>query len=596
MLLMLMAISIGRADVTLTWQDNSWEETGFKIERALASDLVFREIGTVGVDVTTYTDLGAVPSTAYAYRVAAYNAVGTSDFTNVATTDGGASSINVPPTISNIGDAAIAQGASTGPIGFVIDDAETQPTALAVSAGSSNTTLVPVSAIAFGGSGANRTVTVTPATNQSGTATITVTVSDGQLTASDTFVLTVTAPSARDSTPPTISDIPDQALPPGGGTGPITFTIGDAEIPPDGLYVYGTSSNQSLIPDANIAVSGLYAQRTITITAAAGQSGTATITVNVIDGTFRTTETFLVTVTSPSSTGTPPTISDIPDQTLTPGASTGPVAFTIGDAETAPDGLNVHGTSSNPALIPDANIVVSGLYAQRTINVTAAPGQTGTATISVDVIDGTYRTTETFLITVADSTPPTPRPPAATLPLPWQAADVGPPLVGGSAVYDAEKFIVAGSGTDIWGSHDEFHYVFQSANGDCEIIARVETIEATNSQAKAGIMIREANTSGSRYAAVFVTPGSGARFQYRATTSGGTASTRLGGIVAPQWLRLTRAGNTITAYVSTNGTAWRKIDSRTVVMSASLNIGLAVTSRKGGVLCRSTISGTMVTP
>ena len=61
-----------------------------------------------------------------------------------------------------------------------------------MSGSSSNTTLVPNGNIVFGGSGANRTVTVTPAANQSGTATITVTVSDGALTASDTFVLTVT--------------------------------------------------------------------------------------------------------------------------------------------------------------------------------------------------------------------------------------------------------------------------------------------------------------------------------------------------------------------------------------------------------------------
>ena len=57
---------------------------------------------------------------------------------------------------------------------------------------SSNTTLVPVSNIVVGGTGADRTVTITPAANQSGTATITLTVTDGDGgTASDSFVLTV---------------------------------------------------------------------------------------------------------------------------------------------------------------------------------------------------------------------------------------------------------------------------------------------------------------------------------------------------------------------------------------------------------------------
>jgi formylglycine-generating enzyme required for sulfatase activity len=50
---------------------------------------------------------------------------------------------------------------------------------------------VPNSGIVFGGSGANRTVTVTPALGQTGTTTITVTVSDGSLSRSYTFLVTV---------------------------------------------------------------------------------------------------------------------------------------------------------------------------------------------------------------------------------------------------------------------------------------------------------------------------------------------------------------------------------------------------------------------
>src|SRR5439155_25831327 len=113
---------------------------------------------------------------------------------------------NTPPVISDIADQTTAEDTSTGPISFTVGDAETAAASLVVSGSSSNPTLVPDANIAFGGSGANRTVTVTPAANQSGTATVTVTVSDGSLTSSDTFVLTVTA--VNDA--PTISDIADQ--------------------------------------------------------------------------------------------------------------------------------------------------------------------------------------------------------------------------------------------------------------------------------------------------------------------------------------------------------------------------------------------------
>jgi endoglucanase len=100
---------------------------------------------------------------------------------------------NTPPTITDIADQSIGVNNATGTIAFTIGDAETAAGNLTLTKSSSNTTLVPLANIAFGGSDASRTVTVTPAANQIGTATITVTVSDGTLTASDTFSVSVTA-------------------------------------------------------------------------------------------------------------------------------------------------------------------------------------------------------------------------------------------------------------------------------------------------------------------------------------------------------------------------------------------------------------------
>jgi subtilisin-like proprotein convertase family protein len=79
-------------------------------------------------------------------------------------------------------------------IPFTINDADTPVNNLTVSGSSNNTTLVPNANIVFGGSGANRTVTVSPAANQTGSTTITVSVSDGELSASTSFVVTVSSP------------------------------------------------------------------------------------------------------------------------------------------------------------------------------------------------------------------------------------------------------------------------------------------------------------------------------------------------------------------------------------------------------------------
>jgi subtilisin family serine protease len=106
---------------------------------------------------------------------------------------------NTPPTISAISAQLTSANVATGPIGFTVNDAETPAASLTLSASSSDTNLVPVANIAFGGSGTNRSVTVTPAANHSGSCGVTITVSDGNLTASSSFYLKINAVVAGES-------------------------------------------------------------------------------------------------------------------------------------------------------------------------------------------------------------------------------------------------------------------------------------------------------------------------------------------------------------------------------------------------------------
>ena len=163
-----------------------------------------------------------------------------------------------------------------------------------MSGSSNNTSLIPNANIVFGGSGANRTVTVTPAANQSGSATITVTVSDGVLTANDTFVVTVNAVND----PPTITPIADQTINLNSNTGPLSFTVGDVETPAASLSVSGSSNNTTLVPNANIVFGGSGANRTVTVTPVTSLAGSATITVTVSDGQSTTNTSFVVTVSA----------------------------------------------------------------------------------------------------------------------------------------------------------------------------------------------------------------------------------------------------------------------------------------------------------
>jgi sialate O-acetylesterase len=103
---------------------------------------------------------------------------------------------NLPPSVSSVADQDIAVNSSTPVLAFTVGDTTTAAADLTVVAVSSNTTLVPNANIVLGGGGAGRTVRVTPAAGQTGETTITLSVSDGSLTASTSFVVTVAAAGA----------------------------------------------------------------------------------------------------------------------------------------------------------------------------------------------------------------------------------------------------------------------------------------------------------------------------------------------------------------------------------------------------------------
>jgi hypothetical protein len=67
--------------VTLSWVDQSSNELGFKIERKTGIEGTYREISTVGQNVTSYIDTSVKPAAIYFYRVRAYNSAGYSLYT-----------------------------------------------------------------------------------------------------------------------------------------------------------------------------------------------------------------------------------------------------------------------------------------------------------------------------------------------------------------------------------------------------------------------------------------------------------------------------------------------------------------------------------
>jgi Zn-dependent metalloprotease len=110
--------------------------------------------------------------------------------------------VNADPTIEIVAGGA-CNTANSATINLAVSDAETDAGDLVLSGSSSNTNLVPNSGLAFGGSGADRTLRVTASKNASGTAVVTVTVTDeGGGTASTqlTVIVGTNAPNVLEGT------------------------------------------------------------------------------------------------------------------------------------------------------------------------------------------------------------------------------------------------------------------------------------------------------------------------------------------------------------------------------------------------------------
>lgn len=72
------------SSIALTWADNAGDETGYYVQRSV-DGVNWSLIATLGSNVTSFTNTGLAASTAYSYRVYAYNSIGNSAFSNTAT-------------------------------------------------------------------------------------------------------------------------------------------------------------------------------------------------------------------------------------------------------------------------------------------------------------------------------------------------------------------------------------------------------------------------------------------------------------------------------------------------------------------------------
>jgi hypothetical protein len=195
-----------------------------------------------------------------------------------------------------------------------------------------------------------------------------------------------------------------------------------------------------------------------------------------------------------------------------------------------------------------------------------------------------------------------------TAPRDWTKHGVGalslwfrgyPPSVGSFTQGAGGTITMTGSGSDIWGTSDQFHFAYKTLTGAGTIVARVDSVENTNDWAKAGVMIRESLEPGSTHAFACVTPENGVATQGRTDTDGSSFNTNEAGITAPHWVKLERdvAGN-FTVSHSANGSTWSMVADSVpnyIPMTSEVYIGLAVTSHDAAQACEAKFSNVTIT-
>ncbi|MFG1947139.1 hypothetical protein [Nonomuraea sp. NPDC048826] len=136
---------------------------------------------------------------------------------------------------------------------------------------------------------------------------------------------------------------------------------------------------------------------------------------------------------------------------------------------------------------------------------------------------------------------------------------------------------------------DKFFFVHRTLDGDGSIAVRLASMSGVITYpppdhdriepglvpwAKAGVIVKEGTEQGSSYAAVMATGRHGVRMQYDYTED---VAGRAG--PAPRWLRLSRAGDTLTGYESADGRQWTEIAAaRLPGLPARVEIGMFAAS------------------
>lgn len=308
-------------------------------------------------------------------------------------------SINDLPVIGNVSDQNTNEDSPVSGLAISISDVDhTLTCSGSLSSTSSNTLLIDPSNVVFSGVAPNCIATITPNSNLHGSSSINISVTDGAGdVASTAFLMTVS--SVNDG--PTIANIENQSTLENQPLLGVSIVVGDVDdslVCSSALVV--TSDNQSLISNSNIVIGGSAPNCTVDISPSINANGNAALTVVVSDsGGLSASDSFTVSV---GSVNNPPSISDIANQSTDEDVALSTVAFSVSDIDDALDcQTSVVVSSSNSALVPSSNIILSGAAPNCAMQISPSLNLSGLTTIVVTVTDASgLSSNDSFSLTV----------------------------------------------------------------------------------------------------------------------------------------------------------------------------------------------------
>jgi endoglucanase len=177
---------------------------------------------------------------------------------------------------------------------------------------------------------------------------------------------------------------------------------------------------------------------------------------------------------------------------------------------------------------------------------------------------------------------------APNTPIPnWSAQDVGSPLSGGQDLVDATHFSLYGGGSDIWGSHDAFRYLYRPLSYATTLTATITSMEALGSYCKGGLMVRGGLTDDASFALLSVFPEGGLQFTVRKEKGGAAVGSSSIVLTFPATLRLTVSGHEVQASYRDSSGDWKSFgDPQCVELGASPLAGVVACSHDDSQLLK----------